>query len=135
MVDRKVMGCCWIELIAGKWYRRNDKITSRCQLEVDVGVNDFVAHLPENEWSTVAPFRILSFDIECAGRKGNVIITFVSTWFYNNLFFIGVFPEANVDPVIQIANIVKLHGFNEYVCCNVFTLKSCAPIGHAQVFK
>jgi len=33
----------------------------------------------------VAPLRILSFDIECQGRK-------------------GYFPEAEHDPVIQIAN-------------------------------
>jgi len=32
-------------------------------------------------------FRILSFDIECAGRK-------------------GIFPEPEKDPVIQIANMV-----------------------------
>ena len=35
----------------------------------------------------IAPARILSFDIECAGRK-------------------GVFPEPQHDPVIQIANMV-----------------------------
>lgn len=39
----------------------------------------------------MAPLRILSFDIECAGRK-------------------GIFPEANVDPVIQIASVVKVQG-------------------------
>ena len=37
----------------------------------------------------VAPFRILSFDIECAGRK-------------------GIFPEPEHDSVIQIANMVSL---------------------------
>lgn len=31
----------------------------------------------------MAPFRILSFDIECAGRK-------------------GLFPDAKYDPVIQV---------------------------------
>ena len=36
----------------------------------------------------VAPLRILSFDIECAGRK-------------------GIFPEPEKDPVIQIANMVR----------------------------
>ncbi len=36
----------------------------------------------------IAPLRILSFDIECAGRK-------------------GVFPEPEKDPVIQIANMVR----------------------------
>lgn len=39
-------------------------------MEVDVAWDAFVAHAPEKEWSKVAPFRILSFDIECAGRKG-----------------------------------------------------------------
>ena len=45
----------------------------------------------EGEWQAIAPLRILSFDIECAGRKGH-------------------FPEANMDPVIQIANIVSVQG-------------------------
>lgn len=51
----------------------------------------FISHLPEDEWSRIAPLRILSFDIECAGRK-------------------GIFPEANQDPVIQIANMVTRQG-------------------------
>lgn len=34
-------------------------------------------------YSTLAPFRILSFDIECQGRKGH-------------------FPDAKEDPVIQV---------------------------------
>lgn len=53
------------------------KITTRCQIEVDVSWTDFIVHAPEGEWSTVANFRIHSFDIECAGRKGmylNVIL-------------------------------------------------------------
>ena len=48
---------------------------SRCQMEVDVSWEDFVSHPAEGEWSKVAPFRILSYDIECAGRKGNLVIT------------------------------------------------------------
>ena len=51
----------------------------------------FISHPPEGEWSKIAPLRILSFDIECAGRK-------------------GIFPEANQDPVIQIANMVTRQG-------------------------
>lgn len=74
MVDTGVVGCSWIELPAGKWTLRNSlsypKPISRCQLEVDVAWDAFVANPPEGEWSKVAPFRILSFDIECAGRKG-----------------------------------------------------------------
>lgn len=54
---------------------------------MDVAWNNFISHEPEGEWSDIAPFRILSFDIECAGRK-------------------GIFPEPEKDPVIQIANMV-----------------------------
>ena len=53
--------------------------------------DQFISHAPEGEWAKVAPLRILSFDIECAGRK-------------------GIFPEASVDPVIQIANMVTRQG-------------------------
>lgn len=118
MVDTDILGCCWIELPAGKWFRRPDNnfpVTSRCQLEIDVCWTDFISHSPEGEWSPVAHFRIHSFDIECAGRK-------------------GIFPEPNIDPVIQIANVIKLHGDeDDVVTRNIFTLKSCAPIGHAEV--
>lgn len=48
-------------------------------------------HAAEGEWSKLAPLRILSFDIECAGRK-------------------GIFPEPEQDPVIQIANLVTVFG-------------------------
>ena len=61
---------------------------SRCQIELDVSWEDFISHAPEGEWSSIAPFRILSFDIECAGRK-------------------GIFPEAEKDSVIQIANMIQ----------------------------
>lgn len=53
--------------------------------------NKFISHAPDGQWSKTAPLRILSFDIECAGRK-------------------GIFPEAQVDPVIQIANMVTRQG-------------------------
>lgn len=45
--------------------------------------SDLISHAPEGEFSKMAPFRILSFDIECAGRKGH-------------------FPEPTHDPVIQV---------------------------------
>ena len=55
--------------------------------------DNIVSHLPEGNWSKIAPLRILSFDIECAGRK-------------------GIFPEASTDPVIQIANMVTRQGLS-----------------------
>jgi DNA polymerase delta subunit 1 len=61
-----------------------------------VAWDNLVAHAPEGEWSDIAPFRILSFDIECAGRK-------------------GIFPEPDKDPVIQVANmVIKQVGITSY---------------------
>ena len=78
-------------------------------MEVDVAWDKLISHAPEGDWSTVAPIRILSFDIECAGRK-------------------GIFPEPEKDPVIQIANMVVRQGEKEPFIRNVFTLDTCAQI-------
>jgi DNA polymerase delta subunit 1 len=51
--------------------------------------SDLVSHAAEGEYSKMAPFRILSFDIECAGRKGH-------------------FPEPTHDPVIQVELIIHV---------------------------
>lgn len=91
----------------------------------------------------MAPFRVLSFDIECAGRKGH-------------------FPEPTHDPVIQvhcllfsylqihakcyyfwtenshflqIANLVTLQGEDQPFIRNVMTLKSCSPIVGVDVMS
>ena len=90
--------------------------TSRAQLEVDVAWDKLISHVPEGEWSKVAPLRILSFDIECAGRK-------------------GIFPEPEKDPVIQIANMVIRQGEREPFIRNVFTLGSCAQIVGSHVIS
>ncbi|XP_043259599.1 DNA polymerase delta catalytic subunit [Colletes gigas] len=121
MVDRSVVGCSWIELPAKTWKLRRQyghmlPLTTRCQLEVDVAWDGFISHPPEGEWSKLAPFRILSFDIECAGRK-------------------GIFPEPNHDPVIQIANMVIRQGESEPFLRNIFTLNTCAPIIGCQVIS
>ncbi|VDM34153.1 unnamed protein product, partial [Hydatigera taeniaeformis] len=135
MVDINMTGCCWIELPAGKYFlRQKSRINSpskvlkeanavipideflssaasqtRCQLEVDVAWNDIIIYPTEGEWSKIAPIRILSFDIECAGRR-------------------GVFPVPEQDAVIQIANMVIRYGDSKPFIRNVFTLNTCAPI-------
>lgn len=124
MVDRDVVGCNWIELPAGKYRLRPDPSgssskenpakVSLCQLEADVAWMDFVSHPAEGDWQRIAPLRVLSFDIECAGRK-------------------GIFPEPEKDPVIQIANMVLRQGEKDPFVRNVFTLQSCAPIVGSQV--
>ena len=75
-----------------------------------------MAHKSEGEWSKIAPLRVLSFDIECQGRKGH-------------------FPEAEKDPVIQIANALTVYGEAKPMVQNVFTLKGCLPIVGAQVIS
>ncbi|KAJ1733356.1 DNA-directed DNA polymerase delta [Coemansia biformis] len=117
MVDTDIVGASWVELPAGKYSVRGTNRTF-CQYEVDVNYRDLVAHEPVGEWSKLAPLRILSLDIECAGRP-------------------GVFPEAKTDPVIQIANVVTIQGQRQPFIRNVFTLDTCAPIPgvHVQSFQ
>jgi len=117
MADAKVVGCNWIELPPGAWKQRSpNEYKSRAQVEVDVAWDKLISHAPEGDWSTVAPIRILSFDIECAGRK-------------------GIFPEPEKDPVIQIANMVVRQGEKEPFIRNVFTLDTCAQIVGSQVIS
>lgn len=100
MVDTRILGCCWIELPQEKWFKRVDgAVTSRSQIEVDVSWTDFIVHAPEGPWSSVAHFRILSFDIECAGRKGTLgknitLLTYYQTVFANFRYF----PRAKCRP-------------------------------------
>ncbi|XP_068434290.1 DNA polymerase delta catalytic subunit [Clinocottus analis] len=125
MVDSNVVGCCWVELPKSKYSMREEKSTgvtdsrypgkvSLCQYEVDVGWTDLVSHPAEGDWQRIAPLRVLSFDIECAGRK-------------------GIFPEADKDPVIQIASMVQRQGETEPFIRTVFTLQSCASIVGSQI--
>ena len=89
---------------------------SNCQIEAYIHYRDLIAHPNDGEWAKVAPLRILSFDIECAGRK-------------------GVFPEANQDPVIQIANVVTRYGEPKPFIRNVFCLDTCSLIVNTQIFE
>lgn len=84
MVDRGVVGAGWCTLPAAKYaLRQQGSKVSTCQIEADIEWADLRANGIDGEWEALAPLRILSFDIECAGRKGH-------------------FPEADKDPVIQI---------------------------------
>uniref|UniRef100_A0A665UYF6 DNA polymerase n=1 Tax=Echeneis naucrates TaxID=173247 RepID=A0A665UYF6_ECHNA len=118
MVDSDVVGCCWVELPKGKYRLREEKSTSNTDSEypgkVDVGWTDLISHPAEGDWQRIAPLRVLSFDIECAGRK-------------------GIFPEPDKDPVIQIASMVQRQGETEPFIRTVFTLQSCASIVGSQI--
>uniref|UniRef100_W6NIW5 DNA polymerase delta catalytic subunit n=1 Tax=Haemonchus contortus TaxID=6289 RepID=W6NIW5_HAECO len=124
MASTGIVGCGWVEIPVGKAVIVTEKIkTSRCQLEVVVKQKDLISHDPEGEWAVVAPIRTLSFDIECMGRR-------------------GVFPDATEDPVIQIANMVKMslfcllmEGESEPFIRNCFVLGSCAPVIGSEIIQ
>lgn len=115
MADMNIVGCNWIEIPAGVYKLRDKKeYMSRCQLEVDCQFKDIISHPAEGDYIRIAPLRILSFDIECAGRK-------------------GVFPEPEKDSVIQIANMVIRQGEKDPFIRNIFTLNTCSAIVGSQV--
>ncbi|KAK7204813.1 DNA polymerase family B-domain-containing protein [Myxozyma melibiosi] len=117
MIDTKLSGMSWVTLPGGEYQMTAEKQkVSSCQLELQIPYDRMIAHPSEGEWLKMAPLRVLSFDIECAGRK-------------------GIFPEAEVDPVIQIANVVSRHGDSKPFVRNVFTLNTCAPIVGSQVIE
>lgn len=115
MCDLNIVGCCWIELPHGSWsYLHENKYLqdhsqTLCQLNIVIGYEKIIVHQPDDIWSRIAPLRILSFDIECAGRR-------------------GIFPQPSIDPIIQIANVVYLQGSSEPIIRNVFVLDTCEPI-------
>ena len=107
----------WVEAPLNKYHILPHKDRhSNCQIEASIHYRDLIAHPNDGEWAKMAPLRILSFDIECAGRK-------------------GVFPEANQDPVIQIANVVTRYGEEKPFIRNVFCLDTCSLIVNTQIFE
>jgi len=116
MVDTKIAGMSWVEAPAGTYKMVTGNKASNCQLEARVGYKHLIAHSFDGEYAKMAPLRILSFDIECAGRK-------------------GIFPEANHDPVIQIANMVTRYGEDKPFVRNVFCLDTCSPIINTQLLE
>mgnify|MGYP003365491294 FL=1 len=116
MIDCQIVGMSWITLPKGKYtVVPEDRRVSTAQLEVLINYRDLISHPAEGEWSHSAPLRILSFDIECAGRK-------------------GIFPEPEHDAVIQIANVVSVAGSSKPFVRNVFTVKSCSPITGSKIY-
>lgn len=113
----QIFGMSWVEAKASKYKLIPDRERqSNCQIEAECSYRDLIAHEPVGEWSKMAPLRIMSFDIECAGRK-------------------GIFPEANHDPVIQIANVVTKYGEKKPFVRNVFCLDTTSSIVATHVLE
>ena len=81
MVDQHMSGCQWCQVPVD----RDDFVPkkSTCDIEIEKCSVDQLRLLELSERSDVGSIRILSFDLEAAGRK-------------------GVFPDPAIDPVIQI---------------------------------
>ncbi|OJJ51242.1 hypothetical protein ASPZODRAFT_87370 [Penicilliopsis zonata CBS 506.65] len=117
LIDTGISGMSWVEAKAGKYRLLPPRERqSNCQIEASVDYQDLIAHAPTGEWAKMAPLRILSVDIECAGRK-------------------GIFPEPNQDPVIQIANVVTRYGESKPFVRNVFVLDTCSLIVNTQILE
>jgi len=116
MVDNKIVGGNWLELPRATYTLRNpSQFVSRCQIELDVVFDTVISHDHNlTEWAGLAPLRILSFDIECMGRR-------------------GTFPDPEMDPVIQIASYLHVQGEKTPRGKVVMVLNTCMPIVGATV--
>ena len=116
MVDNGIVGGNWLELPRGGYaVRAEHQRQSHCQVEVDCVYDTLVSHDPNVPgWAGLAPLRVLSFDIECMGRK-------------------GFFPDPKQDPVIQIATYLQVQGEPAPRAKVVFVMGSCLPIVGATV--
>jgi DNA polymerase delta subunit 1 len=121
MIDCNISGADWIELPSNTYSLRSNStkgakpMTTRCSLEIDIVYNSIISHpTTPGFYSSLAPLRILSFDIECSGRKGH-------------------FPDALYDPVIQIASVLMIQGQENPLFRSVLTLNTCLPIVGANV--
>uniref|UniRef100_A0A914HJ83 DNA polymerase n=1 Tax=Globodera rostochiensis TaxID=31243 RepID=A0A914HJ83_GLORO len=118
MADLGLVGCGWAECPARKFTHVDPKHrNTNCQIEVSINVNDLKVHLAdEPQWSHIAPLRTLSFDIECIGP-------------------IGTFPDASRDPIIQIANMVKVEGQKEEFVRNCFVVGGCETVVGSDIVE
>ncbi|CUG86363.1 DNA polymerase delta, putative [Bodo saltans] len=121
LVDNGIGGCNWATIPAGAYaHIPQGNRTSLCQIEIACSGETIVNHEPVGEFMSIAPFRMLSIDIECQGRK-------------------GFFPEPEMDPVIQIACHCVAYGADTSstgpLSKAIFTLNTCAPIAGAHVFS
>ncbi|XP_064100710.1 DNA polymerase delta catalytic subunit-like, partial [Macrobrachium nipponense] len=118
MIDVNLSGCSWIEIPSQSCIFRdsNNEKESTCQIEIDVLWTNIMPHDPvETKWASIGPLTILSFDIECANRR-------------------GIFPTPDNDPIIQIGNVIAKHDKLEMKKVIFVLGKNCDPIEDAKIF-
>ena len=125
MTDANIPGCCWIEIPPQSWeWQEKIKCDTTCQIQICLlNWKNLITH----KWPNIAPLRILSFDIECAGRP-------------------GIFPKSDIDPIIQIGNVIITHKNDDNLDNDdddnnnkdlsvIFTLNGCSPIQGATIIS
>lgn len=110
MVDRKIAGGGWVKLSSGFCDMKSS--ASTCQMEYVLHYE----HIEAVDMMQIAPLRIFSFDIECWNQEGQG------------------FPQAQKNPVIQIAVCLKQQGSEDKLIHAVWTLRDCAAIAGSEVF-
>jgi DNA polymerase delta subunit 1 len=112
MVDKQLSGCQWCraQMIASSSSSSGNGCRSRCRYEVSCHVDELHL-LSSEERSDLGPLRILSFDLEAAGRR-------------------GVFPDPGIDPVIQISIHMKQQQDRP-----LLSFKDCYAIEGARVMS
>lgn len=128
MADVGLFGCQWCEIIIVNKkkpeegcegedyydYHGCGEKKSLCHHEKQIHIKDLII-MSIDEYNDLGPLRVLSFDIEAAGRK-------------------GVFPDASIDPVIQIALHFHVIGSDASSLQPILlSLKSCDSIEGASV--
>lgn len=100
----------WFTLPAGtSTYRLLKNKISSCTGEVDIEEADFQGHeYNDKKWNSIAPLRVLSFDIEVENTVG--------------------FPTPDKNRVITIGIVCKRHSKNDECRRVVLQLDSCEPI-------
>ena len=93
------------------------------QLAINRGCPDFPLVILQNNYSGPNSWGGPNL------RKFTVIIIITL------LIIVGIFPEADKDAVIQIANMVKRQGDPKPMIRTIFTLNTCAPIVGSQVLS
>ncbi|KAF9483487.1 ribonuclease H-like protein [Pholiota conissans] len=118
MLDTNILCMTWLQLPKNEY---NVILTAErvscCQQEVSISLESLrICHVIDDQ-EKFAPLRILSFDIE-SDLKSN-----------------GKFPDPRGEAVIQIGNMISVHG--QDIPCNrtVFTLGSCSAISGAHVLS
>jgi DNA polymerase delta subunit 1 len=113
MVDVGMMGCQWCRIAKDAGGDAVVELTT-CQIErheLCLADLDFL-----HEEEAMAPLRLLSFDIEAAGRR-------------------GVFPQASQDPVIQIALHFSVMGAKKQPKPVLLSYRQCAAVEGAHVLS